>query len=144
MLWNLKLEKSFGFVKKYKKLESIYLTMFSKNTNGDVMSGPIQSLADPMSTFNTSARFFQEERSRRDAERRTRVNKEYEKALSSSSSESESECKCKCKCKAEKLTPQQIAYRRDLDRRLAKWEEGSRARWEAFDRKRKEESCTIL
>lgn len=119
--------------------------MFSKNTNGDVMSGPIQSLTDPMSTFNTSARFFQEERSRRDAERRTRVNKEYEKALSSSSSESESECKCKCKCKAEKLTPQQIAYRRDLDRRLEKFDRERLKRQEEFFRKHNEEAiCTIL
>ena len=108
------------------------------------MSGPLQSLANPMSTYNTSRQFIQAERDRTDAERRTRVNREYERALSSSS-ESESECKCKCKCKAEKLTPEQIAYRRDLDRRLEKFDRESDARWEAFDRKwDKEFSCTIL
>ena len=108
------------------------------------MSGPLQSLANPMSTYNTSMRFMQAERDRRDAERRTRVNKEYERALSSSS-ESESESECKCKCKAKKLTPQQIAYRQDLHRRLDAFDRKCREDWEAFDRKwDKEFSCTIL
>ncbi len=109
------------------------------------MSGPLQSLANPMSTYNTSMRFIQAERDRTDAERRTRVNKEYERALSSSS-ESESESECKCKCKAKKLTPEQIAYRQDLMKRLEKFDKESDARWEAFDRKLDQGGfiCTIL
>ena len=108
------------------------------------MSGPLQSLADPMSTYNTSMKFLQEEREKRSAETRTRVNKEYEKALSSSS-KSESECKCKCKCKAEKLTPEEIRYRADLMKRLAKFDSECLKRQEEFLRKHNEESiCTIL
>ena len=108
------------------------------------MSGPLQSLANPMSTYNTSMRFIQAERDRADAERRTRVNKEYERALSSSS-ESESECKCKCKCKAEKLTPEEIRERAAIDAWYENFDRESDARWEAFDRRRKERAiCTIL
>ena len=108
------------------------------------MSGPLQSLANPMSTYNTSIRFNQAERDRTDAERRTRVNKEYERALSSSS-ESESECKCKCKCKAEELTPEEIRERAAIDAWYEKFDRESRARQEAFDRRWKERStCTIL
>src|SRR5215469_10282930 len=109
------------------------------------MSGPLQSLADPMSTYNTSMRFIQEQRERNDAERRARVNKEYEKALSSSSSEDEA----KCKCKDKKLTPQQtkefIEWENDLDRRFAKFDSERLKRQEEFLRKHKEEPlCTIL
>lgn len=107
------------------------------------MNGPVQNLADPMSTYNTSLRFGQEERERRDAERRTRVNKEYEKAFSSSS---ESETECKCKCKAKKLTREQLAYRAELRKRLAKFDRESRANWDELYRQFNEESicCTIL
>src|SRR5215469_4189419 len=111
------------------------------------MSGPLQSLADPMSTYNTSMRFIQEQRERNDAERRARVNKECEKALSSSSSEDEAKCECerKCKCKAEKLTPEEIRYREDFDRRFAEFKRKRRARWDEAHRKaRKETTCTIL
>ena len=110
------------------------------------MSGPLQSLANPMSTYNTSRQFIQAERDRTDAERRTRVNKEYEKALSSSSeSESESECKCKCKCKAEKLTPEEIRYRADLRKRLDAFDKKCREDWDAaFKRARERSTCTIL
>lgn len=110
------------------------------------MSGPLQSLADPMSTYNTSMKFIQEQREKADAERRTRVNKEYEKALSTSS---KSESECKCKCKDEKLTPQQtkefIKWENDLDRRLAKFDSERLKRQEEFLRKHEEEklSCTI-
>ena len=110
------------------------------------MSGPLQSLANPMSTYNTSMRFMQAETDRRDAERRTRVNKEYERALSSSSeSESESECKCKCKCKAEKLTPEEIRERAAIDAWYEKFDRERRARWDAAHRRLRERStCTIL
>ena len=108
------------------------------------MSGPLQSLANPMSTYNTSRQFIQAERDRTDAERRTRVNKEYEKALSSSS-ESESESECKCECKAKKLTPEQIAYRQDLMKRLEAFDKKCREDQEAFHRELdKGFSCTIL
>ena len=108
------------------------------------MSGPLQSLANPMSTYNTSIRFNQAERDRTDAERRTRVNKEYERALSSSS-ESESECKCKCKCKAEELTPDEIRYRAAIRKRYEELRKERQARREAFHRELdKGFSCTIL
>ena len=108
------------------------------------MSGPLQSLANPMSTYNTSRQFIQAERDRTDAERRTRVNREYERALSSSS-ESESECKCKCKCKAEKLTPEEIRYRAAIREKYDKFDRESRARREAFHRRLdKGLICTIL
>ena len=94
------------------------------------MSGPLQSLANPMSTYNTSRQFIQAERDRTDAERRTRVNKEYEKALSSSS---ESEYKYK-KRKAEKLTPDEIRYRAAIDRWYENFDRERQARREAFDR----------
>ncbi|KAG6558655.1 hypothetical protein RHABOEDO_001198 [Candidatus Rhabdochlamydia oedothoracis] len=105
------------------------------------MSGPIQSLADAMSTYNTSRRFIQEQREKADAERRTRVNKEYEKALSTSS---KSESECKCKCKEKPRSEEFIKWENDLDRRLAKFDRENRARWDEAHRKLQEDSsCTI-
>ena len=103
-----------------------------------------REVANPSSTTNQMYRFNREQEARRDAERRARVNKEYERALSSSS-ESESTCKCKCKCNAPPRSKELIEYERDLDRRLAVFDRKCREQSENFRRSLREESiCTIL
>jgi hypothetical protein len=109
------------------------------------MSYPTSNIADRMLANDINSRMLRAERDRIADERRARVNREYERALSSSSSEDESACKCRCKCNAEPLSKEEIEYRADLMKRLEKFDRESQARWEAFDRRRKEESiCTIL
>jgi hypothetical protein len=41
------------------------------------MSGPLQSMADPMSTYNTSLRFLQEEQKKRWQRESDRINEKY-------------------------------------------------------------------
>ena len=78
------------------------------------MSGPIQSLADPMSPYNTSKRYFQAKRKKEDEARCAQVNKEYEKALDKEIKFSSKQLECKGQDKAKQLTPQQIEYRLSL------------------------------
>lgn len=100
------------------------------------MSGPLQSLADPMSTYNTSMRFLQAER-----ERIAKLNREYEE----SSTSSESEPECKGQDKEKQSTPKQIEYRRDVDRMCDELARERRERWDAAHKKLREGSfCTIL
>jgi len=117
---------------------------FMHKPKGNVMSGPLQGLADRMSTYNTSMRFLQGEREKRDAERRAIVNKEYEKALDKSIKFS-SKSEYKGRDKAEQLTPQQIKYRRDIDRICDELTEERRKKREQFHKKIEQEfSCIIL
>jgi len=108
------------------------------------MSGPLQSLADPMSSYNTSMQYFKAERKRKDEARRTQVNKEYEKALDEAIKFS-SKLEYKGQCKEEQLTPQSIEYRRGIDRMCdeldRKFKEGHERRMKEIEQSF---SCTIL
>ena len=109
------------------------------------MSYPTSNIADRMLANDINSRMLRAERDRMADERRARVNREYERALSSSSSESESTCKCKCKCNAPPISEAERKRREALMKRLEKFDRESRERWEALRRKREEESiCTIL
>jgi hypothetical protein len=109
------------------------------------MSYPTSNIADRMLANDINSRMLRAERDRIADERRARVNREYERALSSSSSEDESACKCKCKCNAPPISEAERKRREDLMKRLAVFDRKCREDWEAFDRRRKEKSiCTIL
>lgn len=49
------------------------------------MSGPLQSMADPMSTYNTSMRYIQEQEDIRGRERRKKLSREWDRDSSSDS-----------------------------------------------------------
>jgi len=109
------------------------------------MSGPIQSLADPMSPYNTSKRYFQAKRKKEDEARCAQVNKEYEKALDKEIKFSSKQLECKGQDKAKQLTPQQIEYRRGIDRMCDELARERREEQKKFHKEIEQDfSCTIL
>jgi hypothetical protein len=82
------------------------------------MNGPIQSMADPMSSYNMSLRFLQEERNRASERESDRINERYYKSMASSSKES----------KRDRILAQDTPVSLALEKKFAE-------RWEQYDRR---------
>jgi len=109
------------------------------------MSSPLKSLADPMSPYNASMRYFQAEREKKATERRVRENKKCEKALDEAIKFSSKQLECKGQCEKKQLTPQQIAHRRNTDRVCDELDRKFREEQKQFHKEIEQDfSCIIL